>query len=389
MQPDNGRWTGPFRQRGLEALLNERHEQVSSVETGISVPVFVPALGIGQSMLAHMAVREVFPAPADYRSRTPWLCVFRGVTVHGRTGIVRLDDCVVEDMLAWSAKGTHYKPRGADILLSRGAARRRLAGAAISLLGISGADNYYHWTVDGIGRLSALDADTLARCRHVLVPPLRTDFQRAAITLAGLSGKTIIEVADGEKLQIEELIWPWAAMEDYRPHPCLRDFFRRMADVPAAAGRGPRLVYVDRRNSGNRRLVNEDEVVSGLERMGFVPVRLEQLTLMQQVTLFRQATCIVAPHGAGLANLLFAPTGCRVVELQMDHYVHWCFRVIAALGGLPYDCVIGRQLPTRAGTIHAQQWAVPVMHVMAAVEVALQAGPANRPKAAKARPKPG
>ena len=370
--PDDGHWTGPLPTQGLEGLLRARHRQVRSVETGSPVAVRVPELGLGRFMLARIPVREEFPAPVDYLSRTPWLCVLRGVTLHGTAGIVRLDDCVVADTLACAELGTHYRPGGAGLKLSRGATRVCLRGATISLLGIAGAHNYYHWTLDGIARLSALDADTLARCRHVLVPPLQTEFQRAGIGLAGLSGKTIIEVTDEDELQIDELIVPWAAMEDYRPHPGLRDFFQRMAEGVAWSDQAPPLVYVDRRASSQRRLVNEDELVAGLERLGFVAVRLEQLTLIEQIALFRQAHCIAAPHGAGLANLLFASTGCRVVELQMDRYVHWCFRVIAALGGLPYDCVIGRQLPQVAGDTHAQRWALPVMHALAVVEAALR-----------------
>ena len=374
MRPVDGPWIGPFRQRGLEALLNARHLQVRSVETGKSVPVRVPPLGIGQVMRSQMPVQEIFPERPEYLSLTPWLCLFRDVIVAGPGGIVRLDDCVVADTLAWSDQGAHDTAAGADVLLRRGGARRSVSGATLCLLGITASRNYYHWMIDGIGRLSALDADTLARCRHVLVPPLSTEVRRTAIALAGLSGKDIIEVAEGDELQVEELIWPWGPMEDFRPHPCLRAFFRRMAEGAASSGRWPRRVYIDRRGSGNRRLVNEDELIPRLERMGFVPVRPEQHTLMEQIALFRQADCVVAPHGAGLANLVFASPRCRVVELQMDRYLNWCFRVIVALGGQPYDCVIGRQVPQVSGTIHAQRWAVPVTHVMAAVEGVLRAG---------------
>ena len=38
--------------------------------------------------------------------------------------------------------------------------------------------------------------------------------------------------------------------------------------------------------------------------------------------LFRQAKTIIAPHGAGLANLIFAPSDCRVVELISDPIAH-------------------------------------------------------------------
>ena len=212
----------------------------------------------------------------------------------------------------------------------------------------------------------------LDRCTHVLGPPLTSAVQRDSLRLAGLGDKTFVEIDYAEVVQVDELVLPWDAMEDYRPHPGLRDYFTRMkAAVAPSSDLWPRRIYVDRRHGAHRRLVNENEVVTALERTGFVAVRLELLSLEQQISLFRGAECVVAPHGAGLSNLVFAPSGCRVVELQMDQYLQWAFRSLAALSGLDYDCVIGRRLAERDGTLHDQHWAISVIHVMAAVEPAI------------------
>jgi capsular polysaccharide biosynthesis protein len=48
---------------------------------------------------------------------------------------------------------------------------------------------------------------------------------------------------------------------------------------------------------------------------GFSTHMLEDLSFDEQITLFSQAEFVVAPHGAGLANLLFCQPGTKVLEL--------------------------------------------------------------------------
>ncbi|HUA51661.1 MAG TPA: glycosyltransferase family 61 protein, partial [Candidatus Sulfotelmatobacter sp.] len=50
-------------------------------------------------------------------------------------------------------------------------------------------------------------------------------------------------------------------------------------------------------------------------RHGFEPVSPEALGFVDQVKLFAAASVIAGPHGAGLANMVFAPPGTPVVEL--------------------------------------------------------------------------
>jgi len=192
------------------------------------------------------------------------------------------------------------------------------------------------------------------------------------LRFAKLRSKELVEVDMGDCIAAEQLMVPWKPMQDYRPHPTLSRFFNEIAvAAPIGPGPWPARIYIDRRGTSLRRLVNEAEIIASLAPLDFVPVQLERHPLADKIHLFRHAECIVGPHGAGLANVVFAPAGCRIVELQMDSYVHWVYRILAAAGGLRYDCVIGRQFPsdrTILPDIHQQSWAISPLHVRAAVE---------------------
>jgi len=72
--------------------------------------------------------------------------------------------------------------------------------------------------------------------------------------------------------------------------------------------------YISRKNYETRRILNEDEVISCLEAFDFQVVHPELLSIPDQIELFSKAEAIVAPHGAGLANMIFA-TSPKIIEL--------------------------------------------------------------------------
>jgi capsular polysaccharide biosynthesis protein len=85
-----------------------------------------------------------------------------------------------------------------------------------------------------------------------------------------------------------------------------------------------------------RQVANEDALLALLEPHGFVAVQSEQLSLSEQITLFRGASHIVAPHGASLTNLLHCGTA-RVLELfQENHGVRPDFFQLAMIKDLDY-----------------------------------------------------
>ncbi len=82
----------------------------------------------------------------------------------------------------------------------------------------------------------------------------------------------------------------------------------------------PRVV-ISRADTLGRRVVNEDALMATLGPLGFRRVVLSELDHADQVSLFRNAEVIVAPHGAGLANLIFCRPGTRVFELTNRQFL--------------------------------------------------------------------
>jgi capsular polysaccharide biosynthesis protein len=106
---------------------------------------------------------------------------------------------------------------------------------------------------------------------------------------------------------------------------------------------------------------NEDELVERLMRnFDIRPVILSAYTLDEQIALFRNARLIVGPHGAGLANMIFAAPGAVLYELLPDHYINSCINQLAQLRGLHYWCDVHKSEPTPGLWRHQVPWTVDI-----------------------------
>jgi capsular polysaccharide biosynthesis protein len=106
----------------------------------------------------------------------------------------------------------------------------------------------------------------------------------------------------------------------------------------------PRRIYITRRKATGRHVANEAELLATLQPLGFVSVVAEELDWLHQIALFHHAECIVAPHGAGLANLVFASPPVLVVELIAEAYPFSFFPEISRQLDLRHRILFGAPL---------------------------------------------
>jgi capsular polysaccharide biosynthesis protein len=107
-----------------------------------------------------------------------------------------------------------------------------------------------------------------------------------------------------------------------------------------------RRLYITRRAANKRRIVNESELEPVLQEFGFEIIEAEHLSLKAQIELFAEAEAVAGPHGAGLTNILFSPSGCKVLELLNPAYMNVCYYAEAEMLGHEYWYVIGETAGT-------------------------------------------
>jgi len=214
------------------------------------------------------------------------------------------------------------------------------------LLGMIWADNYYHWLLEILPRLSLMEEfDQLKKLPIILNRDLK-QFQKDTLRLAGISMDQIVRF-DGSFWQVERLYYPSPLSGPGNPSPhsvsWLRKKFLEKLE-PSGACEATSYLYVTRRDAGQRRILNEDEIISFLETKGFKVICPGEMTFLEQVEAFRRAKLVVAPHGAGLSNMVFAPSGSSLIELFPDTFANACYWSLANVCGQNYSCLVGNSV---------------------------------------------
>ncbi len=349
---------------------------VSSLgSTTVALPPLVSGAPFGQRWPLNQEPRGTAWSDTRYETYAPWVFVIPNALVHSRSGIVCVGGYVIEETLVHTHPQQQvYVPERDGIWIDVAAAAP-MRGAHVSVL-CGSAESYAHAMLDGFGRLAAVPHNILAAAAGLLTagdgfPPVawlrqhvcdRWSLRQTAMPEHGNVG-------------VEQLVLALASDTSCNHHPCLVDWFADMgAFAQGEQATSARRIFVGRGEAAGRTLLDEEAVTAALAPLGVQSAAPEYLSAPAQIALFQNAELVVAPHGAGLTNLVFAQPGCRVIELQMDGYCHWGFRRLAGLKGLRYDCVMGRmegRWPGPGAAIHAARWQISVPHVVAAVNAAL------------------
>lgn len=210
-------------------------------------------------------------------------------------------------------------------------------------LGIAWWHNHYHWMIDILPRLDLVRAE-LEQGLPVIAPPdLRAPQRLALRTILDAMGyeRNAIVQPPRHICLIDKVVMPTQMAHPLDMSPRQVAFLREAFLNDQARSDLPKRLYISRADATIRRVKNEEALMSVLEPLGFVSVQLAKLTLAEQVSLFRQAECIVGHHGAGFTNLAFCSSGATIIELFQNGHFAGCFARLAQLGSLRYGYCVG------------------------------------------------
>ncbi len=233
---------------------------------------------------------------------------------------------------------------------------------AVVLLDPFPPPNLGHFLLDQISRLGLYRrAGAKVSQATVVGPRLVAGFQQeiaARVAMGGwLSTDRIARVRVGRlwvSTEIRELQHPAQFCA-----PWVIDWVRGLLDAPAAPGR--RRLFISRADSTTRRIVNEDAVREVLASRGFETIVPGRMSYDEQLTAFREASHVIAGHGAALAHLAASASGTHVLEMFHPLYGTWAYAMLAQACGLKYAALVGRDGVSDAPELNEPEAAGPLM----------------------------
>jgi hypothetical protein len=105
----------------------------------------------------------------------------------------------------------------------------------------------------------------------------------------------------------------------------------------------PARILIQRSQRHARHLLIDNDLMNIFEKHQIYPITLEKLSFAEQINVFSKADLIIAPHGAGLSNIVFSEDA-TVIELMPSDSVHPLYMQIASSVHLPYAMLVVRTM---------------------------------------------
>jgi capsular polysaccharide biosynthesis protein len=184
---------------------------------------------------------------------------------------------------------------------------------------LGGQKNYYHWMINWISKLSTLEAARMMDSFDSILLPELYDLEpyhlESLRCVKGLDGKKWIHLKANEVARAVGCISVSIIPNPIHAPHHLAWLRKKFCQTPEA--RSFPKIYISRGDAAaRRRILNETEVMDLLADFGYKSVTLSSLSISEQAALFASAKNIIAPHGAGLANLVFCSPQTQVCEFQ-------------------------------------------------------------------------
>lgn len=212
------------------------------------------------------------------------------------------------------------------------------------------ATDYYHWLTDYLVQVFALEIyrERTGTDPTVLIPADPPDWLSDSLSLVGIYPDRTVEWsgtrARCSRLAVGALRRHTTSTGDGYIHSpaAMAQLGDRIRDAVPEAGTDDRhrRLYVSRADAQDRRVRNEDALISMLDDYGFERIVPGEHTFAEQVRRFADAEIVLGPHGAGLTNTIFAPKT-TVVEL-FGSYRNACFFALTRGMGHGYASITCR-----------------------------------------------
>jgi capsular polysaccharide biosynthesis protein len=215
----------------------------------------------------------------------------------------------------------------------------RLKGKTL-VLAAPGADgNVWHFFFDQLPKLNLVKFAglDLASFDHILVNSAMQPYQREAFIELGIPPEKIVQACVNPLVtsdQIFQVTLGCLLPPDAWVLEWLRSEFLKPVSGPS------RKIFISRNRAAFRRISSEDKLLSMLPS-DLEVLRLEEMSLREQIEAFSAASVVIAPHGAGLTHLTWCAPGTKIVELFSHHYKSVCYWMVANHLKLDYAYAIG------------------------------------------------
>ena len=216
--------------------------------------------------------------------------------------------------------------------------------------GASGHNNYAHWMLDVLPRIKLLLSKMLiSEIKNIYVTKLNK-FQNQSFSFLGLKSFKIIDPNIFRHVKADQIISvshpyyfkkTWFYAQSNLPSWIIKFLRNDISKKVKFKKKSYKRIFIDRSDSlqNHSKLINNNEVIKYLKSKRFKCLRLTELNLKDQISIFKNCNTIIAPHGAGLTNIAFCKKNTKVIEIIPHDNKNYLFKRISKINKLKYKSI--------------------------------------------------
>ena len=229
--------------------------------------------------------------------------------------------------------------------------KKNKKGTYTSILHLSYARrNIYHWTIDCLPRLYNINKIPGNDKIYLIVNANPPAYQKEALSffLKNNPRLELVTIEDNEKWALESYWLPSFATSNqsgYMPSEYI-EFIKntiREGYKIKPENHEKRKIYISRKLSVRRKMINEQELENYLFQKGYEIICSENLTYKEQVKIYTEADIIISPHGAGLTNIIYSDDA-TIIEIHPKNYVQSHYFMLSKGCGHSYYSFLAGEL---------------------------------------------
>jgi capsular polysaccharide biosynthesis protein len=182
---------------------------------------------------------------------------------------------------------------------------------------VEGSVVFTHWLMDTLPRFQALNEYGID-CRqfdNILFAATKSEFCKESLAVLGIDPRRVCSrLETGVLVSCDEFCHVTSVRNQFFADSWLYECLNRTFGPASGPSRSGKRIYISRSLARRRRLLNEETLYPILARNGFEIVHAERLGLRAMAALCSEASHVVAPHGAGLSNIVFLPRDGTILE---------------------------------------------------------------------------
>jgi len=304
------------------------------IEPAPAVPIASPARGFSRELSLHFTKEADLPVPPLYFGR------FQNARYYQPTfALIDAHDRLLRPFSqGWEPSARYGNYVFEQVRLGR---TRKLKGVSLLIDVRTHSQNYFHWLHEAAPRFAIAASMGLApeKFDHILASRPKQPFHKETLKQWNIGPEQVVDTAEHPHVECEQL----CAISDTWMFPydaVVRG--ARAATHSVDTNVANKRIFIDRRDATTRQLINADALYAALRPLGFERVVLSGLSIEAQANLFSAAECIVAVHGAALANLVFCQPKTLVIELHHPRYLLGLYWRMTQRLGLRYAASVGQ-----------------------------------------------